>query len=139
MARHFQHLEVRAEKLPSWRFFDEKIRFYGLDFESESEIAKEITIGNHRHRESVTPDLAAELAFNLRNVLNVIDVPVCQQQKFWMNIKRTRPFAGAIGRVKKNPSIRSFKQIAIGLKNPAAKCFWFRHVESLRRYTVTSA
>jgi hypothetical protein len=86
----------------------------------------------------MTPDLAAKLALNPRNVLNMIDVPVCQQQKFGMDIERTYPFASALRRVEENPSLRRLEEVAIGLKNSAAKCFGLRHVESLNRYTVTS-
>ena len=77
MARHFQNLEIRTEKISIWRLFDEKIWFDWLDFERETEVPKEITIGNHRRGERVTSDLAMKLLFNSGNVLDVIDVPVC--------------------------------------------------------------
>jgi hypothetical protein len=71
----------------------------------------------------VTADFAAKLAFNPRNILDVIDVPVCQQQKFRMDIKRADPFARTLRCVEEDPSLRRFEQIAIGFKNPAAKRF----------------
>src|SRR5262245_52870966 len=64
-----------------------------------------------------------KLAFNLRNILDVIDVPVCQQQKFGMDIERTDPFARTLRCVEQYPSFRRFEQIAIGFKDPAAKRF----------------
>src|SRR5262249_29410224 len=121
MAGHFQNLEVGAEKSSVWYFFDEKIWFDWLDFERESEVSKEIAIRNHRRGEQVTSDLAVKLAFNLRNVLDMIDVPVCQQQKLGMDIERADPFARTLRCVEQNPSVRRFEQIAIGFKNPAAK------------------
>ena len=87
MAGHFQNLEVGAEKSSVWYFFDEKIWFDWFDFERKSEVSKEIAIRNHRRGERVTSDLAVKLAFNLRNVLDVIDVPVCQHQKLGMDIE----------------------------------------------------
>ena len=77
MARHFQNLEIRTEKISIWRFFDEKIWFDWLDFEREAEVPKEIAIGNHRRGEGVTSDLAVKLVFNSGKVLDVIDVPMC--------------------------------------------------------------
>src|SRR5262249_52441243 len=123
MARYFQNLEVGTQNTSIWHFFDEKIWFDRLDFEREPEVSKEIGIRNHRRGERVTSDLAVKLALNFRNVLNVIDVPVCQHQKFGMNIKRADPFAGTLRCVEQDPSIRGLKQVATGFKNPPPKCF----------------
>ena len=123
MARYFQNLEVGTEKISVWYFFDEKIWFDWLDFQREPEIAKEIAIRNHRRGERVTSDLGVKLAFNPGNVLYVIDVPVCQQQKFRMDIERADPFARTLRCVEQDPSLRRFEQIAIGFKDPAAKRF----------------
>ena len=123
MARYFQNLEVGTEKISVWCFFDEKIWFDWLDFQREPEVAKEIAIRNHRRGERVTSDLTVKLAFNSRNVLDVIDVPVCQQQKFGMDIERADPFARTLRCVEQDPSLRRFEQIAIGFKNAAAKLF----------------
>src|SRR5437667_353462 len=121
MAGNVQNLEIGAKKLSIRRFFDEEIRCHRFDFEFESKIAKKFPVGNHRRGERVTTDLAIKLAFDPGNILDVIDVSVRQKQKFESDIKRTRPFAGALWRVEKNVSLRRFKQIAIGMKNPAAK------------------
>jgi hypothetical protein len=48
---------------------------------------------------------------------------VCQQQKFGMDIEGEDPFARTFRCVEQDPSLRCFKQIAIGFKNPAAKRF----------------
>jgi len=71
----------------------------------------------------MTSDLGVKLAFNSGNVLNVIDVPVRQQQKFGMDIKGTHPFARTLGCVEQDPSVRALEQITIGFKDPAAKGF----------------
>jgi len=77
MTWNLQNLKIGAEKISVCRLLDEKIWFDGFDFEREPEAAKEIAIGNHRPGERVTTNFAAKLAFNLRNVLDVIDVTVC--------------------------------------------------------------
>ncbi len=87
----------------------------------------------------MAPDWAAKLALNVRNVLDVIDVPVRQQQEFGIDIERAYPFAGTIRCVEKDPPARGFEQVAIGFKNPAAKCFGLRHVEIVNRYTGVDA
>ena len=116
-------MEVDTEKSSGWCFFNEKIWFDWFDFERESEVAEEIAIRNHRRGERVTSDLGVKLAFNPGNVLYVIDVPVCQQQKFGMDIERADPFARTLRCVEQDPSLRRFEQIAIGFKDPAAKRF----------------
>ena len=78
MAWHFQNLEIGTEETSVWRLFDEKIWLDWFNFERESEILKEIAIRDHGRGERVTSDLGMKLAFNLGDVLNVIDVPVCQ-------------------------------------------------------------
>jgi len=123
MARHFQNLEVSAEKISMWRLFNQKIWFNWFDFERESEVSKEIAIGNHRPGQRVTSDLGMKLAFNSGNVLDVIDVPVCQQQELRMNIERTDPLARTLRCVEQDPSFGRFEQIAIRFKNAAAKGF----------------
>src|SRR5215471_393075 len=123
MARDFQNLEVGTEKMSVWCFFDEKIRFDWLDFERESEVAKEIAIREHGRGEGVTSDLRVKLALNPGNVLNVVDVPVGEHQKFGMNIERAHPLARTLRCVEQDPSLRRFEQVAIGLKNPAAERF----------------
>jgi hypothetical protein len=64
-----------------------------------------------------------KLVFNSGNVLDVIDVPVCQQQEFGMDIKGTDPFARTLRCVEQDPSLWRFEQIAIGFKDPTAKRF----------------
>ena len=139
MAGHFQNFEVGAEKISFRRFLNKKVWFHWLDLKREPEAAKKIAIRNHGRGERVTPDWAAKLALNVRNVLDVIDVPVRQQQEFGIDLERTDPFAGTLRCVEQNPTLRHFKQVAIGFKNPAAKCFGLRHVEIVNRYTGVDA
>ena len=121
MARHFQNLKIRAEKISALRFFDYKIRFHWFDFEREPEAAKKFAIGNHRHGKRMTSDGTTELALDPGNVLHVINVPMREEQKFEIDRTRTHPFASALGRVEENPAFRRVKQIAIRFKNSAAK------------------
>ena len=121
MAGNFQNLEIGAEKISVWRFFDQKIRLHRFDLERKPGAAKKFAIGNHRHGERMTSDGTAELALDPGNVLDVIDVTVRQEQEFEIDAERTHPFASALGRVEENPALRRLKQIAIRFKNAAAK------------------
>jgi len=123
MARHFQNLEIGTKKISVWCFFDEKIWFDWFDLEREPKVPKEIAIRDHGRGERVTSDLGVKLAFNPGNVLDVIDVPVCQQQKFGMDIKRAYPIARTLRCVEQDPSVGRFEEIAIGFENAAAKGF----------------
>ena len=109
MAGNFQNLEIGAEKISVWRFFDEKIRFCRFDFEFEPKIAKKFPVRNHRRGERVAANWTCKLAFNPGNILDVIDMSVCQEQKFRLDPKRTHPFASALGRVEENPSLWRLK------------------------------
>ena len=123
MAGNFQNPEISAEKISVWRFFDEKIRLRRFDIELETKIAKKFPLGNHRSSERVATDRTTKLAFNPGNILHVIDVPMCQEQKVGVDLKRTRPFASALRRVEENPSLRRLEEIAIRFENAAAKAF----------------
>ena len=123
MTWDLQNLKISTDKISLWRLFDEKIWFDWLDLKHEPEAAKEIAIRNHRRGERVTSDLRTKLAFDPRNVLDMIDVAVGQQQKFRMDIERADPFTRTLGCVEQYPPLRRFEQIAIGFKNTAAKCF----------------
>ena len=123
MARHFQNLEIGAEEISARRCFNKKIWFDWLDFERESEVPKEIAIGDHGRSDRVASDLGVKLLFNPGNVLDVIDVPVCQQQKFGMNIQRSDPFARTLRCVEQDPAFRGFEQMAIGFEDPSTKRF----------------
>ena len=121
MSGNVQNLEIGAEKISVWRFFDEKIRFGRFDFEFETKIAKKFPFGNHRRGERVTTNRTTKLLLDPGNILDVIDMPVCEEQKFEIDTKRTQPFASAFGRVEENPALWRLDQIAIRFKNAAAK------------------
>ena len=121
MAWNFQNFEIRAEKISALRFFDQKIRFHRFDLELEPKIAKKFAIGNHRRGERMTPDWTTELPLDPGNILDVIDMPVCEEQKFEIDTKRTQPFASALRRVEENPALWRLDQIAIRFENAAAK------------------
>jgi hypothetical protein len=69
-------LEIGPQKISLWRLFDQEIWLDWFDLERESEVPKEVAIGNHRRSERVASDLAMKLLFDFSNVLDMIDVAV---------------------------------------------------------------
>ena len=89
MAGNFKNLEIGAEKISAGCFFDQKIRFHRFDFEFEAEIAKKFPVGNHGRGERVTTNRTTKLPLDPGYILDVVDMPVCQEQKFRLDPKRT--------------------------------------------------
>ena len=123
MTRNFQNFEIGAEKISARCFFDKEIGFCRFDFQFETKAAEKFAIGNHRGRERMTADLAAEFPLDHRKVLNVIDVSVRQEQELGLNVKRAEPFTGPLRRIKQDRSLWSVDQIAIRFENAATKAF----------------
>src|SRR5262245_40102745 len=105
MAVHFKDLELGTEKSSIRCLINDKLWLRWVDFERESEVSKEIAIRNHGPGEQVTSDFGVKLVFNPGNILDVVDVPVRQQQKFGVDIERTDPFARTLRCVEQDPSL----------------------------------
>ena len=83
----------------------------------------------------MTADLAAETAFDLGDVLNVIDVAVGQEQQLEIDLLGFKPFADPLGRIKQDWAVRRPNEIAVCLEDAAAKCLVF-HATTLRYCTA---
>ena len=82
MPGNFEHLELCAEKFPTGRFFDQKIRFRRFNLQFETEAAKKFPVRNHWRSERMTAYWTTKLSLNPGDMLHVIDMPMCQKQKF---------------------------------------------------------
>ena len=82
MAGDFEHLHFQAEEISRGRFFDQKVRVHRLEFELKSEAAKKVRVGNHRRRLGVARNRAVEPVFDLRDVWDVIEVSMREEEKF---------------------------------------------------------
>jgi len=121
MPWNFQHLELRAQKIAARRFFDKKIGFRRLNFEPEPEAAEKSPVGNHWRSERVTTDWTSKLPLNARNILHVIDMSVCQEQRFKIDTEGLDPFTRTLRCVEKNPAVWRLEQVTIRFKNAAAE------------------
>ena len=121
MPRNFQNLEIGSEKTSTRRSRHEKIGFHRFDFEFEAKIAKKFAVGNHRRGKRVTTNWTTKLPLDSGDILNVIDMPMRQEQKLRLHFKRTQPFTGPLRRVEENRSLWRLKEIAIRFENAAAK------------------
>jgi hypothetical protein len=121
MAGHFQHLELRAEKISLWSFFDEEIGPGRLDFQFEPEIPEKLAIGDHRLSQGMATDLAIEAAFDFGDILDVVDVTVRQKEKLEIDLFRFKPFARPLRRIEQDGALRGGREVGIGLENPATE------------------
>ncbi len=76
-------------------------------------------------------DRAAEAAFDLRYVLDVIDMPMGEEEEAQLDSLPDEPVAGAIRSIEEDPALRRLQGVAIRLKNSAGKAAVFDHALSL--------
>jgi hypothetical protein len=122
MPGHFKHLKFRAEEIPFRRFLDEKIWLDGFDVEAEAVLAKEIRIRDHRQRFRMASNLAGKCFLNSCEIGDVVDMPVGEQKKLQLDAVALKPLAATIRRIKKDRPLWGVPEIAIRLKDSAAKC-----------------
>lgn len=121
MSGNFEHLHFQAEEISRRCFLDEKVRLHRLDFELKSEAPKELGVGNHRRGRGMASNRAIEPAFDLRDIRDVIEVSMREEQKLHIDTAPFEPLARPIGRIKENPSFGSLDQVAVGFENAAAE------------------
>jgi hypothetical protein len=66
-------------------------------------------------------DRTTKLALDPGNILDVVDVSVCKEQKFEIDTKRTHPFASTLRRVEENHPFWRLNEITIRFENTATK------------------
>jgi hypothetical protein len=121
MPGDFEHLHFQAEEISRRCFFDQKVGVDGLEFELKSEAAKKLRVGNHWCRRGMASNWAVEPAFGFRDIWDVIEVSMREEEKFYIDLASLEPLARSIGCIKENPSLRCLNQIAVGFKNAAAE------------------
>src|SRR5437870_9873177 len=93
MTRDLEHLKFHSQKIALARFLDKKIGLNRFDFKAEAEVPKKIRVRNHRRGIRVTTDWAVKFSLNFRNIANVIDVPVSEEQQFQIDFAIFQPSA----------------------------------------------
>jgi hypothetical protein len=69
----------------------------------------------------MTADRAAKAFLNFRHVGDVIEMAMSKDEQPDLSIHRIEPGARSIRRIEQDQALRGLKQVAIGLKNAAAK------------------
>ena len=72
-------------------------------------------------------DRAAEALFDLRYILDVIDVAVGQEEQPELDLPADEPIAGAIRSIEEDPAFGASSGVAIRLEYPAGERFVFHH------------
>ena len=122
MPRHLKHSKFRAEEIALGHFVDEKIWVDGFDVEAEAIMAKEIRVGDHRQRFRMTSNLAGKYFLDFCEIGDVVDMPVCEQKKLQLDTVALEPLATTLWRIKQDCTLWGVPEIAIRLKDSAAKC-----------------
>jgi len=68
---------------------------------------------------------ALEAPFDLRDVRDVIEMPVCEQKHFRLKPAGFQPLAGTVRRIEQNGAFWGVQEVTICLKNPSTKSFVF--------------
>lgn len=108
MAGNLKHLKFNAQKIARGSFFNKEVRFRRFDFELKSEAAEKFAVRNHWCSYRVTSDLTTESSLDFRNVLNMIDVTVRQEQQLEVDILGNEPIARTVRYVEQDPALRRF-------------------------------
>ena len=82
MAGNFENLKFCPEKFALGRFLDEKIGRDRFEIEAKPEVPEEIRIRDHGRRNRVTTNRAIKFSLNFRDIDDMIDVSVSQDQQF---------------------------------------------------------
>ena len=80
MTWDLKHLKFSSQEIALRRFLDKKIGRNRFDFKAEAEVAEKIRVRNHRHSIRVATDRAVKSSLYFRNVADMIDVPVGEEQ-----------------------------------------------------------
>jgi hypothetical protein len=80
MTWDFEYLKLNSQKIALTRLLDKKIRRYRFDFEAEAEVAEKSRVRNHRCGIRVATDRAVKSSLDFRNVPDVINVSVGEEQ-----------------------------------------------------------
>lgn len=82
MAGNFENLKICPEEFPLGCFLDEKIGRDRVEIETKPKVSEEIRIRDHGGGIRVTTYRAIKFSLNFRDIDDVIDVSVSQDQQF---------------------------------------------------------
>jgi hypothetical protein len=81
MAGNLENLKIRPEEFAPGSFLDEKIGCDRFEIETKAEVPEEIRISDHRGGIRVTTYRAIKVSLNFRDIDDMIDVSVGQDQQ----------------------------------------------------------
>ena len=100
MTWDLEHLKFNSQKIALPRLLDKEIWRNRFDFKAEAEVAKKIRVRNHRCGIRVATDRAVKSSLNFRNVADVINVSVGEEQEFQIDSAVFQPCATTVWCVK---------------------------------------
>ena len=132
MTRNFQNFHFEPEEIAGGSRFDQEIGFDRFDLELKADAAEKFRVGNHRDGFGMATDRATEPVLDFRQVGNVIEMAVGQEEQLRGYAFGGEPIAGAIGSVEENRSLRGFEEITVRLEDAATKGFVSHRVDANR-------
>ena len=100
MTWDLEHLKFNSQKIAFIHLLYKKIWCNRFDFKAEPEVAKKIRLGNHGCGIRVATNRAVKSPFNFRNVSDVINVSVGEEQQFQIDSAVFQPRATSVWCVK---------------------------------------
>lgn len=121
MARHFQNVELQAQKVLLFPLPDDPIGLKRRETERESLAPEEIPIRYHRRGLGVANDRTGMSGANRGGVSDVVPVSVGENQK--TDRLAGESFVGPLGGIKKDRAAGRFREETIGCVSPSRKTF----------------
>src|SRR5437899_1459605 len=100
MTWDLKHLKFNSQKIALIHLLDKKIWRNRFDFKAEAHAAKKVRVRNHRCGIRVATDRAVKSSLNFRNVADVINVSVGEEQQFQIDSAVFQPRATTVWCVK---------------------------------------
>ena len=100
MTWDFEYLKFNSQKIAFTRLLDKKIWRNRFDFKAEAEIAEKIRVRNHRCGIQVATDRTVKTPLDFRNVADVINVSVSEEEEFQVDSAVFQPRATTVWCIK---------------------------------------
>ena len=129
MSRDEQYAKFQPTENQFRRFFDQEVGVHGLCLEEKTKLLEEVRIGDQRETVSVVCHTTAEYLLYLCSIIDMVHVPVCNQQKVNFCPKVADPFSRSGWRIKENGAFRTRNEIGVRVEDAANKRLNLEHSE----------
>lgn len=133
MPRDIQDGEPETPQLQRARFVDETVGRGSFEFQVEPESLQHAGVLQHGFSFGMTEKRAALIAFDGSSVEDMIEMRVCQPERFQFNLLISQPVRGSLRRVDHDGFVATPHQITIGVEDTAYKSLDLHVAHSTRK------